>query len=70
MKKAQALELFGGTVTATARALGITHSAVSQWEDELPRAVEERILAALARKHLPRRLLKQIGATLPVEAKA
>ena len=34
MKKEDVLNYFGG-VTATARALRITHSAVSQWKDEL-----------------------------------
>ena len=50
MKKAEALELLGGTVTAAAEAIGISTSAVSQWPDELPDSVRDRVQAALWRK--------------------
>lgn len=54
MTKSEALKLIGvTTVTAAAEALGITHSAVSQWPEVLPEAIENRVLAFLARKHLP-----------------
>jgi hypothetical protein len=67
MKKAQALAFFGGTVTATAKALGITSSAVSQWPEDgdLPRSVEDRILAELARRHLP---ASMIDPAMPTDA--
>jgi hypothetical protein len=53
MKKARALELLGGSVGATAEAIGISSAAVSQWPEDLPSRIEDRVLAALARKHLP-----------------
>lgn len=53
MLKTQAIELLGGTVTATAEAVGITPSAVTQWPDELPARISDRVLAALARQRLP-----------------
>jgi predicted transcriptional regulator len=57
MKKSRAIELLGGTVTAAADAMGVTSSAVSQWPDELTHEMENRVLAALARQHLPAELL-------------
>lgn len=53
MLKTQAIELLGGTVTATAEAVGITPSAVTQWPDELPARIADRVMAALARQRLP-----------------
>lgn len=66
MKKSRAIELLGGTPTAVAEAIGVSHSAVSQWPEELPPRIADRVLAALARKHLPPDL---IGAE-PVPADA
>jgi transposase-like protein len=57
MHKAKAIELLGGSTSAAARRIGITASAVSQWPDELPRAIEDRVIAALARVHLPSALI-------------
>lgn len=65
MKKAKAIELLGNSVKAAAAALGVTSSAISQWPDELPHAIENRVLAALARRHLPPSL---IGADDPPSA--
>lgn len=53
MKKSRAIELLGGTVTAAAKAVGVTPSAITQWPDELPERIADRVLAALAREHLP-----------------
>lgn len=50
MTKNEALNLLGGTVESAARAIGITASAVSQWPDELPQRVADRVQAALWRK--------------------
>lgn len=61
MNKSQAIELLGGTVKAAAEAIGISSSAVSQWPDELPDAIRDRVQAAVARKHLPPELLGQAG---------
>lgn len=57
MTKARAIELLGGTPTAAACEMRITASAVSQWPDVLPARLEDRVLAALARRHLPRHLI-------------
>lgn len=53
MLKSQAIELLGGTVTAAAASINVSYQAVDKWPDELPRRIEDRVLAALARKHLP-----------------
>ena len=67
MDKKRAIELLGGTVSSAAEAIGITTSAVSQWPDELPDRVADRVLAALARKHLPPEMLGD-SASAPKEA--
>lgn len=66
MLKSQAIELLGGTVTAAAEAVGVTSSAVTQWPEELPRRIADRVLAALARKHLPAEILE--GLESPARA--
>ncbi len=53
MKKLEATELLGGTPTAAADAIGITYQAYSQWPEDLPRRLQDRVQAAIARKHLP-----------------
>ncbi len=57
MNKQQAIEILGGTVGAAAEAVGVSASAVSQWPDVLPDRIADRVLAALARRHLPAELL-------------
>lgn len=57
MLKSKAIELLGGTPKAAADAVGVSPSAVSQWPDELPIRIADRVLAALARKHLPPELI-------------
>ena len=49
MKKLQALELLGGTVAKAAEAIGINSQAISQWPDELPPRLADRVIAACAR---------------------
>lgn len=49
MLKHQAIELLGGTVTQAAVAIGINPQAVSQWPEELPRRLADRVLAACVR---------------------
>ncbi len=61
MLKTKAIELLGGTPAAAAREVGVTTQAISQWPDELPDRIADRVLAALARKHLPPEM---IGAEL------
>ena len=53
MKKADATRLLGGTPTEAASKLGMTPQAYSQWPADLPRRLEDRVVAAIARKHLP-----------------
>lgn len=52
--KSDVLSIFG-SVKATAEAVGVTSSAVSQWPDPLPRRIEDRVLGAMGR----------IGVSLP-----
>ena len=51
MTKNEAIALLGGTPTEVAKRIGITPQAVSQWPEHLPRVVEDRVVAALARQH-------------------
>jgi hypothetical protein len=55
--KQKAIELLGGTVATAAKEIGVTHQAIAKWPDELPPRIADRVLAAVARKHLPRVLL-------------
>lgn len=57
MLKAHAIQLLGGTVTSAALAVRVSPAAISQWPDVLPARIEDRVLAVLARKHLPPELL-------------
>lgn len=50
MKKAIALDLLGGSVVSMADAIGITPAAISQWPDELPDRLRDRVIAALVRQ--------------------
>lgn len=59
MNKQRAIDLLGGTPAKAAAEIGVTPSAVSQWPDELPRRLADRVLAALARRHLPPELIGQ-----------
>ncbi len=58
MDKAHAIKVLGGSVSAAAQAIGISSSAVTQWPDVLPDRIADRVLAALARRHLPRDLIE------------
>lgn len=49
MKKTQALELLGGSAAAAAERIGISVQAVSQWPDDLPQRIADRVQAALWR---------------------
>ncbi|MCH8178194.1 MAG: hypothetical protein IIA02_00210 [Proteobacteria bacterium] len=57
MQKKRAIELLGGTLGAAADAIGITYQAVEKWPDPLPKRIEDRVVAAIARKHLPPELI-------------
>jgi hypothetical protein len=62
MNKSKAIELLGGTPASVAEAVGVTVQAVSQWPDPLPERIADRVLAALARKHLPPEMIGAAGA--------
>lgn len=61
MLKTKAIELLGGTVSAAADAIGISYQAVHKWPDVLPAPIADRVVAAVARKHLPPALIGQPG---------
>ena len=60
MKKTEATKLLGGTPTAAADAMGITYQAYSQWPEDLPSRLRDRVQAAIARKHLPAEMLGEL----------
>ena len=43
MKKADVIAHFGGTDTSTAKALGVTRSAVWQWKDIVPERIAWKV---------------------------
>lgn len=57
MLKARAIELLGGTVASAAKAVRVSYQAVDKWPDVLPPRISDRVLAAVARKHLPASLV-------------
>lgn len=57
MEKSKATALLGGTTSAAAEAIGISPQAYSQWPSVLPPRLADRVVAAIARKHLPASLL-------------
>ena len=68
MLKTRAIELLGGTVTEAAKQIGVTYQAVVKWPDVLPPRIADRVLAALARKHLSKSLLKSVDEAPAVPA--
>lgn len=52
MLKSKAIELLGGSIKEAAERIGVSYQAVDKWPDELPPRIADRVLAALARKHL------------------
>jgi hypothetical protein len=50
MKKSEAIKQLGDTTTEAAKAIGITAQALSQWPDELPPRLIDRVQAALWRR--------------------
>lgn len=57
MLKTEAIRLLGGTIASAAEAVGVSYQAVDKWPDVLPKRIEDRVIAAIARKHLPPELL-------------
>ncbi|MGH9894063.1 MAG: Cro/CI family transcriptional regulator [bacterium] len=50
MRKSEAISMFANSTSCLARAIGITTQAISQWPEELPPRIEDRVIAALARE--------------------
>jgi hypothetical protein len=67
MDKTEAIRILGGSLTAAAEAVGISYQAVKDWPDPLPPRIADRVLAHLARKHLPAELMPR---SEPEQAKA
>jgi transposase len=68
MHKAKAIELLGGTIAAAAKEVGVSYQAVDKWPEVLPPRISDRVLAAVARKHLPAALIGEEAASLPEES--
>lgn len=49
MRKSEAIELLGGTVSAAADAVGVSYQAIGKWPEELPARIADRVQAALWR---------------------
>jgi hypothetical protein len=60
MLKSKAIELLGGSTTTAAAAVGISYQAVDKWPDVLPDRIADRVLAVLARKHLPAEVIGEV----------
>lgn len=67
MKKAQAIELLGGTVSAAASAMGVTYQAVDKWPENLPQRISDRVLGVWVRKEQPE-VAAQAVSDLPASA--
>jgi hypothetical protein len=67
MRKSEAIHLLGGTSQTAADAIGVTRQAVEKWPDELPPRIEDRVVAAIARKHLPACLISNPPQAAPTE---
>jgi len=68
MLKERAIELLGGTVGDAAKEIGVTYQAIDKWPPVLSRRIADRVLAALARKHLPADLIGDESRS-PVQAR-
>ena len=66
MLKTKAIELLGGSVSAAAKALGVSYQAVDKWPDELPPRIAERVMGVYARDKLPE--LAEASQARPTEA--
>jgi hypothetical protein len=68
MRKDFALSVLGPNPKDLAAAVGVSRSAVQQWPDVLPPRIADRVLAAIARKHLPPELIGASPAAQQAEA--
>jgi hypothetical protein len=63
MRKAKAIEILGGSIASAADEIGISYQAVEKWPDPLPPRIADRVVAAVARRHLSPKLLGEAGAS-------
>jgi len=49
MTKTEAIELFGGKASYLARGVGCSRAYVSEWPEELPQKIADRVLGAHVR---------------------
>jgi hypothetical protein len=68
MRKSKAIELLGGSVASAAKTIGVSYQAIDKWPEDLPRRLADRVLAALARKHLPPELIGEGDAAATAAA--
>ena len=52
--------MLGGTVSATATAMGISYQAVDKWPDDLPPRIAERVIGVWAIREAPDVVAKAI----------
>lgn len=69
MLKTKAIELLGGSVSAAAKALGVSYQAVDKWPDVLPPRIAERVMGVYARDKLPELAPELIGTEGSPEVK-
>lgn len=50
MKKAEAIQILGGSVSKAAAEVGGTYQAVDKWPEEISPRIADRVIAAFARK--------------------
>lgn len=67
MQKTQAIELLGGSITAAAKAIGISYHAVHQWPEELPPRIADRVYAVWGRQNIPGPHQPQAPSQQPTE---
>lgn len=68
MDKKLAIDLLGGTPAKAAALLGVTPSAVSQWPEQLPLRLADRVRGAAVRSGIdvPQRMQQLAAAAPPV----
>lgn len=70
MKKAEAIQKLGGTISAAAEAIGVSYQAVNQWPDVLPARLIDRVQAALYRQHIAQKTKKLSEKEAPIPERA
>lgn len=53
MEKTTAITLLGGSIDTAAKLIRVSYHAVHKWPAVLPDRIEDRVIAAIARRRLP-----------------